>query len=1167
MSMKLRKGFRLKQFRIVEELGSGGFGVTYRVVDESLSCDRVVKECLPFELAFRSSDGITVQPNSKKAEKPFGNAIRNFKREASLLASIKHPHIVEVTEWFEANGTAYYVMPFLEGRSLDHLIQEKKKRGAVFSPQELDAILNPVLDALEAMHLGEVFENGGDGSRVYHRDIKPANILISRRKGREHPVLIDFGCARTFKEGEGNHTRMMSGGFTPQELIEENGNLGPWTDLYSLAASVYNAIYFEEPPSALERHIKDTIRVFSDDDRFTERFGLGFARTLDRALSPRPEDRPKSVSEWREGAKQTILEATEPVATGHVGCIRSPYGSKELIEVPGQLWIPRKDVLCAATGRYFRLPGELPPLLGIAKEQFGDIYSPYSPRNYVVVSVFDWVPGHEVSCPKTGLPFLLPANLPEWETLEVQPIPSRPGYVASPYVRDLEFRVAPSDWEPGNEIICPGSLKRAKLPLRLPELTAVVLRPGLVASPYSVDSTFRLDPDEWIPGRKLVCAETGKQFLLPEELPKWLHTAQVIEDTPGEVISPFGDRDRVAIEGAKWISGAEIVCPHTGRLFQLPDDLPPLFGLPLRTAGDLRSPYVPFGRKSRIRVRSRDWKPHAVVVCPYSDRLVRIPDGVVPQGRVKLIRAVKATIFLLLAAATVAGIYFQRDSIAKGIGPFLGTAPPGSGESGAGVPGGGGKDATDPELVRQEAELNFDDPIKVEFAARNEGIQTEDRIRYFEQAIKLHSQSNNLLKVSELLVGEATLMGQAARPGDAARLLVAADRTNPIDASYYQRIALDHEDPTVRKEYQLKLAENGSTAEAEASRIFDDLIEGEPDKAEKIRLIRRAVRDSTDESRLVGLYRQGWALGDFESGEELFNELRRSSGGRVEAGELGLALLNADGEVNRRVGIAQDLLALSEQNALRWLADQHPDSGRRDEWRTKYVAKFGWIPEFADAVKRTVVAPTPELTTAERSDAAWQYFSNAIPEGRRSDAEPSRILKVAIDGGNRAAILYSQAQKGELRGEQEAPGADQLKIWTDFANAGGSVKNGSKQVRKVTSLDDPAYQALLAAYRLGNVNSFQWLFTLHSGVEGNAEFPPEFRNPDLAVEAAAKLILDSEGSEGRRGIIAMQVVNAMNRNPAIREAVDRHPRGKELRERAPEVQKEVDEQRRKRPPG
>ena len=159
----LPAGTRLEEFVIERVLGSGGFGITYLARDTNLGRQAVIKENLPVQFCFRDPASMTVAPRHTHGDdmENFRWSLENFTREAATLASLDHPGIVRVLRSFEAFGSAYFVMPFVEGVPFDALIDDRRAKGQQFSEEELGRLLDRLLDALAHLH-----ERG-----IYHRDI------------------------------------------------------------------------------------------------------------------------------------------------------------------------------------------------------------------------------------------------------------------------------------------------------------------------------------------------------------------------------------------------------------------------------------------------------------------------------------------------------------------------------------------------------------------------------------------------------------------------------------------------------------------------------------------------------------------------------------------------------------------------------------------------------------------------------------------------------------------------------------------------------------------------------------------------------------------------------------------------------------------------------------
>ena len=233
----LTPGTRLGDYRLDAVIGHGGFGITYRSFDTQLAKFVAIKEYLPIEFAVRGGDGQVVPRGTRFAE-DFAWGRERFLDEARALARFRHLHIVPVLRYFEANGTAYTVMEFEDGKSVGELLRQPAGR---LSPDDVRRLADGLVGGLSAVH----------AQGFLHRDIKPSNIII-RRDGI--PVLIDFGAAR---QAMGERTRTLTGVLTPQyapiEQYALDGKQGPWSDIYSAAAVLHHAIAGQPPPDAAAR--------------------------------------------------------------------------------------------------------------------------------------------------------------------------------------------------------------------------------------------------------------------------------------------------------------------------------------------------------------------------------------------------------------------------------------------------------------------------------------------------------------------------------------------------------------------------------------------------------------------------------------------------------------------------------------------------------------------------------------------------------------------------------------------------------------------------------------------------------------------------------------------------------------------------------------------------
>jgi peptidoglycan hydrolase-like protein with peptidoglycan-binding domain len=278
--LALPVGTVIGRYRVTGILGQGSFGITYRAHDDQLGRDVAIKEYLPSTFAVRHG-GRSVLPNSTGAIEDFAWGRQRFIEEGRTLAGFQRaPGIVRVHDFLEANGTAYIVMELVRGETLGVRLQRQERLAA----PEVERILRALLDGLERVH----------AAGFIHRDIKPANILLD---DEGHPTLIDFGAARAAVAGR---TSALTGIFTPGYAAVEqftDARQGPFTDIYGLAATLYQSITGEKPPSAIDRVLDDKYVPLAK--RKPAGFALPLLAGIDRGMASRPEARPQTIAAWR----------------------------------------------------------------------------------------------------------------------------------------------------------------------------------------------------------------------------------------------------------------------------------------------------------------------------------------------------------------------------------------------------------------------------------------------------------------------------------------------------------------------------------------------------------------------------------------------------------------------------------------------------------------------------------------------------------------------------------------------------------------------------------------------------------------------------------------------------------------------------------------------------
>ncbi len=280
----LPAGTFLGEFELGAVLGEGGFGIVYLATDHSLQRRVAVKEYMPAALAARTAQS-QVRVLSERHRETFEAGRKSFINEARLLAQFDHPSLVKVYRFWEANGTAYMVMPFYEGVTLKDTV-----RALAQPPDEawLLGLLSPLTEALCVIH----------AEHCYHRDIAPDNVILLAGSGL--PLLLDFGAARrVIGDMTQALTVILKTGYAP---VEQYGGLpdmpqGAWTDIYALGSVLQFAITGHTPPQAVARFLKDRREplAVTAAGRYSEQF----LSAIDRSLAVLPKDRPQSVAELR----------------------------------------------------------------------------------------------------------------------------------------------------------------------------------------------------------------------------------------------------------------------------------------------------------------------------------------------------------------------------------------------------------------------------------------------------------------------------------------------------------------------------------------------------------------------------------------------------------------------------------------------------------------------------------------------------------------------------------------------------------------------------------------------------------------------------------------------------------------------------------------------------
>ena len=288
-------------YRIDSYLSSEGFGNTYVATNIEFEERVAIKEFFMKGVTQRDENQTTVSVSNAENHNSFLEQKEKFKKEARRLRKLNNEYIVSVHDLFEENGTAYYVMDYVDGENLSERLKRTSKP---MTEQEVREILPQILDALQSVH----------DAGTWHLDMKPANIMLTK-EGRVK--LIDFGASKQLNAQKGGATTSTAisytNGYAPREQMEQNyDKFGPWTDIYALGATLYDLLTNKRPP--LPTDIDDDI---SNDKHLALPFPAGVGEKMKKLvlelIHTNRMERPQSIGEIQNLLIDSTLESKSTV--------------------------------------------------------------------------------------------------------------------------------------------------------------------------------------------------------------------------------------------------------------------------------------------------------------------------------------------------------------------------------------------------------------------------------------------------------------------------------------------------------------------------------------------------------------------------------------------------------------------------------------------------------------------------------------------------------------------------------------------------------------------------------------------------------------------------------------------------------------------------------------